>query len=74
LPFTEARPFTPAFPLADGGRLLESSRCREDIEPLFTSRPGRLFDDAEAAAPFRAPKPPLFPPRFVPPFAAPFPA
>jgi hypothetical protein len=39
LPFTEARPFTPAFAfaLADGGRLLDSSRCREDIAPLFTS-------------------------------------
>src|SRR5882762_6106857 len=52
------------FPLADGGRLLESSRCREDIAPLFNSLPGRLFGDAEVPPPFRAPKPPLFPPRF----------
>jgi len=76
LPFTEAGPFTPAFALAlaDGGRLLDSSRCREDIAPLFTSRPGRLFADTVVPAPVRAPKPPLFPPRFTPPLAAPFPA
>jgi hypothetical protein len=72
-PFTVARPFTPAFALADGGRLLESSRCREDIEPLLTAPPGRLFGDAEVPAPLRAPKPPLFAPRFIPPLAAPFP-
>jgi len=75
LPFTEARPFTPAFALADGGRLLESSRCREVIEPLLTWLPGRLFADADAPALLRAPKPPLllFAPRFTPPLAAPFP-
>jgi hypothetical protein len=73
LPFTEARPFTPAFAFADGGRLLESSRCREDI-PLFTSLPGRLFGDTEVAAPLRPPKLPLFPPRLPPPLTAPFPA
>ena len=73
--FTEARPLTPAF--ADGGRLLESSRCRVDIAPLFTSRPGRLFGAAElpADAPadvrasFRELEPPLVPPRLKPPLA-----
>jgi hypothetical protein len=75
LPFAEARPFTPLFVLADGGRLLESSRCREDIEPLLTWLPWRLFGDADAPALLRAPKPPLllFVPRFTPPLPAPFP-
>jgi hypothetical protein len=46
LPFTAARPFTLAFPLAEGGRLFASSRCREDVAPLFASRPTRMFDAA----------------------------
>lgn len=49
LPFTEARPLTLA--LAEGGRLLESSRCRADIE-------AELPAEGEFAAPLRAPNPP----------------
>jgi hypothetical protein len=71
--FTDPRPLNPPLAFADGGRLLERSRCRDDIEPLFTSRLGRLFGEAELPTPLRAPKPPLFPPRFVPPFTALFP-
>jgi hypothetical protein len=71
--FTDARPLNPPPAFADGGRLLESSRCRADIAPLFTSLPGRLFADAAAPALFRAPKPLLFPARFVPPLTPPFP-
>ena len=71
--FTDPRPLNPPFAFADGGRLLERSRCRDDTEPLFTSRLGRLFGEAELPTPLRAPKPPLFPPRFAPPFTALFP-
>jgi hypothetical protein len=71
--FTDARPFNPPPALADGGRLLASSRCRADIAPLFTSLPGRLFADAEAPALLRAPKPPVFAGRFAAPLTAPFP-
>jgi hypothetical protein len=56
-PFTEARPLAPAFALAEGGRLLASSRWREEAAPLFTSFAGRLFADG-----VREPKPPLFAP------------
>jgi hypothetical protein len=56
--FTDARPFTPALALAEGGRLLASSRCRDDIAPLLVL--------AEAPALLRAPKPALFPPRLIP--------
>jgi hypothetical protein len=43
--FTDARPLTLA--LADGGRLLESSRWRCDVaELLVVSRPARMFPDA----------------------------
>jgi hypothetical protein len=48
LPFTDARPLTPA--LAEGGRLLDSSRCRADIE-------AGLLAEAEVVAPLRAPIP-----------------
>jgi hypothetical protein len=57
--FTDARPFTPAPAFAEGGLLLLSSRCREDIAPVL----------AEVPALLRAPKPALFPPRLIPPFA-----
>jgi hypothetical protein len=62
LPFTEPRPFTPAPAVAEGGRLLANSRCREDIAPVF----------GEVPVPLRAPKPALFPPRFTPEFTEPF--
>jgi hypothetical protein len=72
--FTDPRPFNPPLAFADGGRLLDSSRCRDDdIEPLFTSRLGRLFGEAELPTPLRVPKPPVFPPRFIPPFTGLFP-
>ena len=55
LPFTDARPV--ALALAEGGRLLDSSLCRADIE-------AELFDEVEFAAPLRAPNPPAL---FTPP-------
>ena len=52
LAFTDARALTPA--LADGGRLLASSRWRGVIAVvLFTSRPGRLFAEALPVLPAR---------------------
>jgi hypothetical protein len=68
--FTDARPLNPPLAFADGGRLLERSRCCGDVVPLFPSRPGRLFGEGELPTPLRAPKPPLFPPRFTGPFPA----
>jgi hypothetical protein len=59
------RPFTPAFALAEGGRLFDSSRCREDIAPLFASRPA-----GELTEPFRAPNPPRLAPLFTEAFPA----
>src|SRR5712671_7375687 len=41
--FTDACPLNPPPVLAAGGRLLESSRCRDDIAAVF----GRLFGEAE---------------------------
>lgn len=49
--FTDARPLTPA--LAEGGRLLDSSRCRGDME-------AELPAEGEFAAPLRAPNPAVF--------------
>jgi hypothetical protein len=69
--FTEERPLNPPAEFAVGGRLLERSRCRADIPPLFT--PGRLFGEAELPPLSRAPIPALLPPRLIPPFTAPFP-
>jgi hypothetical protein len=69
-PFTDARPLTPA--PAEGGRLLESSRWREDMAALlFASRPARTFADG---ALLEAPRPPKLPfaGRFIPPLTAPF--
>jgi hypothetical protein len=75
--FTDARPLNPPPALADGGRLLASSRCREDngplplfVAPLFVGRPEAEFAEAEIPALLRAPKLLLLPPRFIPLFAA----
>jgi hypothetical protein len=44
--------------------LLASSRCREDVVALLTSRPVRMFPEAEfPLLLLRAPNPPVFPTR-----------